>query len=152
MAIISILIFVVLGGLTFFLYKHNRMAYYLTLGFFIFTSILTIFDDFGITDLVVLSLGIIPIILLIKDRSIQVDQNWRKYPIQKEEILGDPIDVLWRHFHKIIKDEDFRRKTHGAKDSISSKITQPGCGLSLALNEMNATNIAQIRFKPTAGE
>lgn len=68
MAIISILIFIVLGGLTFFLYKHNRMAYYLSLGFFIFTSILTIFDDFGITDLVVLLLGIIPIVLLIKDR------------------------------------------------------------------------------------
>jgi len=79
MAIISILIFVLLGGFTFFLYKHNKMAYYLTLGFFMFTSILTIFDDFGITDLVVLLLGIIPIVLLIKDR------KWYMHADQKIE-------------------------------------------------------------------
>ena len=77
MAIISILIAIVLGGLTFFIYRHNKMAYYLTLAFFIFLSFLTIFDDFGITDLVVLLLGIIPIILLLKDRGwyMQVEQK-----------------------------------------------------------------------------
>ena len=45
------------------------MAYYFTLALFGFTALLTIFDDVGWSDLVVLSLNIIPIILLVIDRA-----------------------------------------------------------------------------------
>ena len=51
-----------------FLYRGSQRAYYITLAIFIFTALLTIFDDVGVSDLVVLALNIIPVILLIKDR------------------------------------------------------------------------------------
>lgn len=68
MAIISIIISALLLVFTFFLYRHNRMVYYYSLAFFIFTSILTVFDDFGVADLAFLIISIVPIILLLKDR------------------------------------------------------------------------------------
>ena len=52
-----------------FLNRRNRSAYYLTLAIFIFTALLTIFDDVGLSDIVVLALNIIPIVLLIIDRA-----------------------------------------------------------------------------------
>jgi lysylphosphatidylglycerol synthetase-like protein (DUF2156 family) len=44
-------------------------AWFAALCFLALTSILTIFDDFGWTDLLVLVINLIPIILLIKDRA-----------------------------------------------------------------------------------
>jgi hypothetical protein len=49
--------------------RQNRLAYFLTLGLFVAISVLTIFDDFGMADLVVLVLNIAPATLLIKDRA-----------------------------------------------------------------------------------
>jgi lysylphosphatidylglycerol synthetase-like protein (DUF2156 family) len=59
----------ILLGLFFFLRKRSRVAWFVALGFFALASILTIFDDFGWIDLVVLVINLIPLILLIKDRA-----------------------------------------------------------------------------------
>lgn len=69
LTILSIIIAIILLVLTYFLYKHNLKAYYLTSAFFAITSILVIFDDVGLADIIVLGISIVPIILLIKDRS-----------------------------------------------------------------------------------
>jgi hypothetical protein len=69
MALLSIGMAAVLLGFFILLQKGNRAAYYLILAFFAVTSLLTIFDDVGLSDIVVLILNIIPIILLIKDRT-----------------------------------------------------------------------------------
>jgi lysylphosphatidylglycerol synthetase-like protein (DUF2156 family) len=59
----------ILLALLAFLGKRNRVAYYLTLCLLVVISILTIFDDFGLADFVVLIINIAPFILLIKDRA-----------------------------------------------------------------------------------
>jgi hypothetical protein len=69
LAVLSILMAGILTGLFVFLLKGNRVAYYLIIAFFFVVSILTIFDDVGVSDIIVLVLNIIPIILLIKDRN-----------------------------------------------------------------------------------
>lgn len=51
-----------------FLQKHNRVAYALMLIGLSLATLLPIFDDFGFVDLAALALGLIPLILLIKDR------------------------------------------------------------------------------------
>jgi peptidoglycan/LPS O-acetylase OafA/YrhL len=69
--VMTALSFVAAGALlvTFIiLQKHSRVAYYLMLIGLGVASILTIFDDFGLVDLAVLALSLIPFILLIKDR------------------------------------------------------------------------------------
>jgi lysylphosphatidylglycerol synthetase-like protein (DUF2156 family) len=68
LAALSIAMAIILLGLTFFLFKRSRTAFYLTMIFFGITSILTIFDDVGLSDLIFLAVSLIPIILLIKDR------------------------------------------------------------------------------------
>jgi chromate transport protein ChrA len=68
MAFLSIAMAGILLGLTIFLFKRSRTAYYLTLAFFIFTSLLTIFDNVGLADFIFLIISLIPVILLIKDR------------------------------------------------------------------------------------
>jgi hypothetical protein len=69
MAFLSLVMAGILFGLFIFIRKQNRIAYYLTLAFFIFNVLLTIFDDVGLADLFVLVLNIIPIVLLVKDRT-----------------------------------------------------------------------------------
>jgi hypothetical protein len=69
MAIISTAMGCVLLVLTYFLFKHNLKAFYLILAFFVFTSILVIFDDVGLSDIIVLIISLIPVVLLIKDRA-----------------------------------------------------------------------------------
>jgi chromate transport protein ChrA len=69
LAVLSIAVAGILLGLTFFLFKRNRTAYFLTLAFFGVTSILTIFDDVGLADIVFLLINLVPIMLLIKDRA-----------------------------------------------------------------------------------
>lgn len=55
--------------LQFFLLKaKNKFAYYLTIAFLIFLAILTIMDDLGLIDVLVLIVTLLPVILLIKDR------------------------------------------------------------------------------------
>lgn len=69
MAFLSIVIAGILAALFFFIRKRNRIAYILILAFFVFTALLTFFDDVGWSDLVVLVINIVPIVLLIKDRT-----------------------------------------------------------------------------------
>ena len=75
MGFLSISLAGILIILFIFLMKGNRSAYYLTLAIFIFTALLTIFDDVGLADMVVLALNIIPIVLLIKDQTWYLQIN-----------------------------------------------------------------------------
>ena len=58
----------VLLALFIFLGKHNRVAYFIAIGIFVAISLLSILDQFGLADLVILAISIAPMILLIKDR------------------------------------------------------------------------------------
>jgi len=69
LAALSLVIACVLIVLFIFIYRRNRTAFYLTLAFFAVTSALTIIDEVGLSDIVVLVINIIPIVLLIKDRN-----------------------------------------------------------------------------------
>jgi lysylphosphatidylglycerol synthetase-like protein (DUF2156 family) len=69
MAFLSISIAGILVGLFVFLVQRNRFAYFIALCLLVATSLLTIFDQFGLVDLVILVINIVPIILLIKDRA-----------------------------------------------------------------------------------
>ena len=59
----------ILVGLFCLLRKRIRIAWFITLGFLAIISILSIFDEFGWIDLIVLGINLIPIILLIRDRA-----------------------------------------------------------------------------------
>jgi hypothetical protein len=69
MAFLSFSIAGILVGVFIFLLKRNRIAYFIALGLFIATSFLTIFDQFGLSDLLILVINMVPIVLLIKDRA-----------------------------------------------------------------------------------
>jgi hypothetical protein len=69
LAIISITMAAILLALNYYLLKHSLKAFYLTIAFFGITSILIIFDDVGLADVIFFIISLIPIILLIKDRS-----------------------------------------------------------------------------------
>lgn len=56
-------------GLFILLGKRGRLAYFLSLASFFVISLLTIFDQVGLADLIVLTLNVVPAILLIKDRA-----------------------------------------------------------------------------------
>jgi hypothetical protein len=68
LAVFSFIMAGILVGLFVLLKKGNRISYYLTIAFFAVVSLLTIFDDVGLSDIFVLVLNLIPIGLLIKDR------------------------------------------------------------------------------------
>jgi hypothetical protein len=74
MAFLSFAAAAVLLGALILLRKHNRWAYFLAIAFFAAASILTIFDQFGLIDLAVLLINLVPIALLLKDR------NWYLHP------------------------------------------------------------------------
>ncbi|GAB4478643.1 MAG: hypothetical protein Kow0088_18670 [Anaerolineales bacterium] len=59
-----------------FLIRKNRIAYFLILGLYIGNSLLTIFDDFGLADFIVLLLNVLPAILLVKDRAWHLQPDW----------------------------------------------------------------------------
>lgn len=69
MAILAFITAGILLVLFIFLRKRSQRAYFLTLALFFTISTLTIFDQFGWADLAVLTINIIPILLLIKDRA-----------------------------------------------------------------------------------
>jgi hypothetical protein len=52
-----------------FLGKHSRLAYVIALAGFAATALVTIFDDFGLVDLAVVVINIVPMVLLIRDRA-----------------------------------------------------------------------------------
>jgi hypothetical protein len=80
MAILSITMAGILVGLFIFLRKGSRIAYYLTVAFFVVVSILTIFDEVGFSDIFVLVFNLIPIALLVKDR------NWHLKVLPKVNV------------------------------------------------------------------
>ncbi len=69
MAIISFATAGLLIGSFIFVSRHNRMAYYIVLALLTATFLANFFDNIGLVDLVVITINIIPIILLIKDRA-----------------------------------------------------------------------------------
>lgn len=83
MAFLSFTIAAMLLGLFVYLAKRNKIAYIFTLGLLTTTSLLTIFDQFGLADLFILGINIVPVILLIKDRA------W--YLQHKNIVLGQDL-------------------------------------------------------------
>ncbi|MGE5124084.1 MAG: hypothetical protein ACM3H7_06165 [Acidobacteriaceae bacterium] len=75
LAALSIALAGILLFLLVMLYLHKRVAFFLTLVFFACTVVLTFFDEVGISDIIVLSINIIPIILLIKDRAWYLEEK-----------------------------------------------------------------------------
>jgi hypothetical protein len=69
MAFLSLATAGVLLVLFIFIWKHSRVAYFIALALFVVTALLIFFDDVGLPDLVVLAINIVPIFLLVKDRS-----------------------------------------------------------------------------------
>ena len=69
----------VLTGLLFLISRGSKIAYYLLLGALLLVTILTITDDFGIADLIVLIVNLSAIILLYIDRKayllVKTDQD-----------------------------------------------------------------------------
>ncbi len=78
MAILSLAASGTLLGLYFALRKTSRIAFFLTLGVFIFISLLTFADQFGLADMVVLALNLVPVFLLIKDRAWYLQDQSRE--------------------------------------------------------------------------
>jgi peptidoglycan/LPS O-acetylase OafA/YrhL len=69
MVILAFLVAGVLSILCFFLRKRSKVAYYLTLALLLVISLLTVFDEFGLSDLIYLIIAVVPLVLLIKDRA-----------------------------------------------------------------------------------
>jgi len=68
MAVLAFLTAVFLLIQYFLLKAKIKLAYFLTIAFLIFLAILTIMDDIGVIDFLVLLVTLLPVILLIKDR------------------------------------------------------------------------------------
>jgi len=75
MAFLAIAIAGILFVLGFFLAKQSRIAFFLTSGLLLLTSLLSVFDDFGLADLAFLIINLIPLVLLIKDRDWYLQMN-----------------------------------------------------------------------------
>jgi hypothetical protein len=69
MAFLALAIAGILSGLFVYLGKRSRIAYFSSLGLLAVISVVTIFDQFGWVDLVILIINVVPLILLIKDRA-----------------------------------------------------------------------------------
>ena len=52
-----------------FLRRHSKVSYYLALALLSMLSLLTVGDDFGLSDLIYLIIALVPLVLLIKDRA-----------------------------------------------------------------------------------
>lgn len=68
-------------GLSFFLSKRNRSAYFAARVLLAVTCLLILFDDVGWTDVAVLFINVAPLVLLIKDR------DWYLQPPELAEAL-----------------------------------------------------------------
>ena len=68
-ATLSILTSGLLIGLLVSLRRRSALAYYLTLGLLFGISLLILADQFGLPDLIVLIITVVPLVLLIKDRA-----------------------------------------------------------------------------------
>jgi hypothetical protein len=68
LAILSFLSGAFLLVLFILLRKQNKFAFYLTIAFLFLIVMLTIMDDLGVIDFIVITITLLPIILLIKNR------------------------------------------------------------------------------------
>jgi lysylphosphatidylglycerol synthetase-like protein (DUF2156 family) len=68
MAGLSFIAAAVLFAVFWFLRKRSRLAYFIALGALAVAALLTLFDQFGWSDLIIFVIDIIPLFLLIKDR------------------------------------------------------------------------------------
>ena len=75
MAVLALLTTSVLLGLWVFLRRRSGIAYYLTIGLLVVLSILTVTDEFGLSDLIVLIIIAAPLVLLIKARAWYLRRN-----------------------------------------------------------------------------
>jgi hypothetical protein len=66
-----------------FLVRGSHKGFYFTLAFFGVTALLTIFDDVGVSDIVVLIMNIIPIILMILDRKWYLGERSPAEPLSE---------------------------------------------------------------------
>ncbi|MCJ7706626.1 MAG: hypothetical protein MUO38_03300 [Anaerolineales bacterium] len=69
MALLALTAAVVLGFLAIMLRRRSRWGYFLTVAALILLAALTIADEVGLADLVVLVIAVMPLLLLIKDRA-----------------------------------------------------------------------------------
>jgi hypothetical protein len=72
MSILSFLTSVFLIGVYYLLRRNGGFAYYLLLGMLALISVLTITDEFGLLDLLVLIINAFTFLLLIKDRAFYI--------------------------------------------------------------------------------
>ena len=75
MSMLALLTSGLLIGLYFFLRRRTSVAYYITLGMLALISLLTVTDEFGLPDLVVLAISVVPFVLLIKDKAWYLQRN-----------------------------------------------------------------------------
>lgn len=69
MAALALFTSAVLVVLFFSLRQHIKLAYFFCLALLLLLSLITLFDDFGWTDLIVLLITLAPVALLLKDRA-----------------------------------------------------------------------------------
>ncbi|MCJ7513455.1 MAG: hypothetical protein MUO23_10860 [Anaerolineales bacterium] len=75
MSLLALLTSGTLIGLCVFMRRRSRFAYYLTLGLLGLLALLTVADEFGFSDLIVLIITVSPFALLIKDRAWYLQRN-----------------------------------------------------------------------------
>lgn len=73
MAGLSLIVSITLVVLCVFVKKHSRWAYFLTLAILGTLALLTLTDNFGVSDLVYLVLTVIPLALLVHIRKWYFD-------------------------------------------------------------------------------
>jgi hypothetical protein len=79
MAIMAVLTSVCMLAFSYLLPKRNSFAYWLTLGLLFTIVILTITDEFGLADLIVLIIHVVPLAILIRER------QWFRQPIMDNQ-------------------------------------------------------------------
>jgi hypothetical protein len=75
MAILALSSSVALAGITFFLARRNRLAFFFGVVLLTIIAILSITDEFGILDLFSLLVSIVPLGLMIRDRAWYLKSN-----------------------------------------------------------------------------
>jgi hypothetical protein len=79
MAIMAVLTSVCMLAFSYLLPKRNSFAYWLTLGLLFTIVIITITDEFGLADLIVLIIHVVPLAILIRER------QWFRQPIMDNQ-------------------------------------------------------------------
>jgi len=77
----------ILVGITIFLRRHNRIAFYSGLVMLVIIAVLSIADEFGWIDLFSLTISLVPLVLMIKDRS------WYLFPGNSDPDKIKPHDA-----------------------------------------------------------